>query len=253
MSYLRSFKPQTPSLRHRIDLVKTDFLKDQKHHKLFTIKSNFSGRNNSGQITIRHRSGFRKNQKLAIVDRLRSKIILAALLVGIFKQKANMCFFGLICYGNGAYSYIPLPHDVLLNTPILESSFLTKRAKLPSGSLEYFLSRHVTYRFFNICSITKKKSIYARAAGTFCTFIKKNIEKNILKIVLPSGQHKILTTDHYATVGRASNIFAYKLVPGKAGINRKNGIRPTVRGVAMNPIDHPNGGRTKTNQPEKNP
>ena len=253
MSYLQYFKPRTPSLRHKVGVIRVDFLKNQKHFSLLTPKSSFSGRNNSGRITVRHRSGSWKNKRLVIVDRLRLKIILAALLVGIFKQKSNMSFFGLIKYSNGAYSYIPLAHEVKLNTLIKESSFLTKRAKLPLGSLEYFLSRHVTHRFFNLCSLNKKRSIYARAAGTFCTFIKKNVEKNILKIILPSGQYKILTADYYATVGRASNIFAYKLVPGKAGSNRRGGIRPTVRGVAMNPIDHPNGGRTKTNQPEKNP
>lgn len=253
MFFLRKYKPRSPGVRHRIVGLQVDNLKKQKHFFFYKARYNCSGRNKSGQITIRHRSRVLHRKPLLWVDRLRSIIVLISVILGIFKQKPNMCFFGLIKYSSGIYSYIPLAHDVKISQFLSDSNFLSLNFILPLGVLCFFLETHVTYKFFNLCSYFSKKSIYSRAAGTFCLFILKNLERNILKIILPSQKVKYLTIDYYATVGRASNIYAYKFCIGKAGINRRLGKRPTVRGVAMNAVDHPNGGRTKAKKPERTP
>lgn len=253
MFFLRKYKPQTPGTRHRVNNIQFENLKKQKHFFFYKSRYSCAGRNQTGQITVRHKSAVLKRKPLLWVDRIRSEIILISIVLGIYKQKPNMCFFGLIRYSSGIYSYIPLAHDVKISQFLADSHFLSLNFELPLGVLCFFLENHVTYKFFNICSYFYKKSIYAKAAGTFCLFILKNIERNILKIVLPSEQVKFLTIDYFATVGRASNIYAFKFCHGKAGLNRKLGKRPTVRGVAMNAVDHPNGGRTKAKQPERTP
>jgi len=83
--------------------------------------------------------------------------------------------------------------------------------------------------------------------------MRKTQNKDLIFIKLPTSKLIILTEFCLVTLGKSSNKFHYKTVVGKAGLNRKKGIRPTVRGVAMNPVDHPHGGRTKTNSPEVTP
>lgn len=253
MFFLKKFKPRTPGTRNRISRVYFEFLKIQKHHFFMKKRYHQSGRNNTGRITTRHKSSYAKNKKIIWVDYLRIKFALISVVLGIFLQKYNMCFFGLVKYSSGGYCYIPLPENIIIGQFINESTYISKNFNLDLGSLCFFLSPHTTFKFFNICHIINKKSIYARSAGSFCIFISKNIERNILKIILPSKKFKKLTLDYFATTGRASNVYSYKIRLTKAGQNRYLGKRPTVRGVAMNAFDHPNGGRTKTNTPEKTP
>jgi len=94
---------------------------------------------------------------------------------------------------------------------------------------------------------------YSRSAGTFCKLVSVNLEKNYAKIILPTGNLKIISIYCLVSLGRSSNIFYKNQFFSKAGYKRNLGIRPSVRGVAMNPIDHPHGGRTKSNSPEVTP
>lgn len=220
MFFLRKYKPRSPGTRNRIVSLQFDYLKKQKFPFFLKLKHSCAGRNNSGRITIRHRSGGLTRKRLVLVDRIRLDLVLMALLLGVYKQKPNMCHYGLIRYSNGVYSYIPLAHTLKITTILPESNFLLKNFAIPTGVLCFFLEPHITYVFFNVCSLFPRKSIYARAAGTFCTFILRNVERNLLKIVLPSKKIKLLTINYFATVGRASNIYAYKFRTGKSGITR---------------------------------
>lgn len=253
MFFLRKYNPTSPGRRHRIVGLQFNFLKNQKFIFFLSKKYQHSGRNNLGLITVRHKGGGTNKQQFVFVDRIRLTYMLISVIVGIYKQKKNMCFFGLLRFSNGVYSYILLAHELKISWLLPESHFLVPIVDLPIGVLCFFLETNIKYIFFNICNRFSKKSLYARAAGSFCRFIYRNIERNFLRITLPSKKPKNITQSYIATVGRASNIFAYKFRTGKSGINRNLGIRPTVRGVAMNAVDHPNGGRTKTNKPEKNP
>jgi large subunit ribosomal protein L2 len=107
--------------------------------------------------------------------------------------------------------------------------------------------------FYNIWSFRIHKNIIARAAGTFCTFINSDEEKEFIWVKIPSGITKLFYSLTFVTLGQNSNKIRKYFVTGKAGDNVKIGFRPSVRGVAMNPVDHPHGGRTKTNSPEKTP
>jgi large subunit ribosomal protein L2 len=107
--------------------------------------------------------------------------------------------------------------------------------------------------FSNIVLTHKKKPIYSTSAGTYLNIFKKLEDTNIYIIKLPTGEHKYISGDSVVLIGRNSNFFNKYTYIGKAGININKGFKPNVRGVAMNPVDHPHGGRTKTNQPEMSP
>lgn len=107
--------------------------------------------------------------------------------------------------------------------------------------------------FFNLQINLLKGGQYCRAGGTYCKVISVNWSKNTARILLPTGLIKIISIFCSATLGRASNYEHNREFLVKAGFNRNKGKRPSVRGVAMNPVDHPHGGRTKTNSPELTP
>lgn len=107
--------------------------------------------------------------------------------------------------------------------------------------------------FYNLSINTSVGGQYARAAGTFCQIIEINRIKELVLIELPTKERRWLSWYTLATVGRVSNIFSKNQIWGKAGYFRNMNVRPTVRGVAMNPVDHPHGGRTKVNVPEVTP
>jgi large subunit ribosomal protein L2 len=110
-----------------------------------------------------------------------------------------------------------------------------------------------TQPFFNVELFKGTGGKYARAAGTFCKILAFNLDKDIIKISLPSGTTKIVSQYCFVTLGRVSNIQHQKEFFCKAGYYRNLGFKSKVRGVAMNPVDHPHGGRTKSNSPEVTP
>lgn len=109
------------------------------------------------------------------------------------------------------------------------------------------------YKISNITSLTKHKPTYATSSGTFCTKIPKKKKDKLMKIILPSKLVKFFKLNDFCFIGK-NDLANKKLIqPGKAGFNSNSGFKPSVRGVAMNPVDHPNGGRTKSPTPEKSP
>lgn len=116
--------------------------------------------------------------------------------------------------------------------------------------LKYFNNHTI---FFNFCLKNFKGSQYSRAAGTYCLMIQFNYEKKLALVQLPTKKTQWVSWYCIGILGRAGNIQKNKQFFTKAGFNRLNNIRPTTRGVAMNPVDHPHGGRSKTNSPEVTP
>lgn len=161
---------------------------------------------------------------------------------------------GLIKYANGAYSNVALTHGILPGYCIKSTNFRNSNFisyKLGDTVMLFYLTRrHV---FYNVFLFHKNKTIFAKAAGTFCTLLSNDKDKNYAKLKLPSGDYKVIFNQNFVTLGRNSNILQKSIVFGKAGDVIKNGFKSSVRGVAMNPVDHPHGGRTKTNSPEKTP
>lgn len=162
----------------------------------------------------------------------------------------------LIKYSNGAYSYILAPCNLDIGN-IVYSSWRPPKTSFPNlfmiGCNMIFRYSTYTSIFFNVEVNLKKGGQYARAAGTFCKVISLNLVKNTARIQLPTGVDKRISIYCTATIGQASNRLHYKEFYTTAGFFRNLGWRPSVRGVAMNPVDHPHGGRTKTSSPELTP
>lgn len=129
------------------------------------------------------------------------------------------------------------------------------RFSLPYKSGCNVILRYLNYKFifFNIEIDEPYGGKYCKAGGTYSKIISLNYDRNLVKVVLPTGSIKILSMFNMVTIGRASNNENFKQFFTKAGYMRKLNYRPNVRGVAMNPVDNPHGGRTKTNSPEVTP
>jgi large subunit ribosomal protein L2 len=188
------------------------------------------------------------------VDFSRKTLNKIAICISLTKEANRNSFLALIKYSNGAYSYILAPHGII-NGYILQT--LTNPLIFSS---DYKIGSHIFLKnipprsiFFNLELKRNCGGIYARSAGVYCILLSKDSDKNIAKIRLPSSKHILISLDCMATLGRSSNLYSNKQIIGKAGRNVLSGQRPSVRGVAMNPVDHPHGGRTKTNSPELTP
>lgn len=187
----------------------------------------------------------------------------SGILISFCKSTKLTSFAGLIKYVTGSYTYLLLPTntwvgDLILNTnlfniDLIKTCFIELGFKYFKTVITYIKNLNSSSLMFNLMLIYKKKGQYARAAGTFCKIINIDFFKELMLIQLPTSKRKWINWNSIAISGRVSNIFHKKEIFGKAGYNRSNNIRPTVRGVAMNPVDHPHGGRTKSNSPEVTP
>jgi large subunit ribosomal protein L2 len=177
-----------------------------------------------------------------------------AVCLNIKKLSYINCLIALIKYSNGVFSYILSSHG------FKPGDYTYTSINPPKFSLNYnsncvVLIKYLNYNsiFFNLGFKPGIGGKYAKSAGTFCRLISLNLEKSFAKIILPTNKLKIISIYCMASLGRASNIYYQNQFFSKAGFNRNLGFRPSVRGVAMNPVDHPHGGRTKTNSPEVTP
>lgn len=166
----------------------------------------------------------------------------------------NNNYIALIKYANGSLSFIFLPNGLLLGHFVNTQIYLYRLYK------SIILGRCIPLKFlkkfsliFNVSLRYKNSSSIATASGTFCRLIKHYSDLNLSKIKLPSGKKYIISSNCFVVLGRNSNLNKKKSVLGGAKFNVLNGKKPCVRGVAMNPVDHPHGGRTKTNSPEVSP
>ena len=199
---------------------------------------------------LRFRSGLSR-KKLFVVDNLKQwskQFYVVCNFVKNFKKK----FFALVRYTNGSYSYVCAVHG-------MQIGFLYKTYNVPIRYVSEMLpgiSLYIQYakRFFifsNVCFSRKERAVYATASGTYCKISHKIVEAGIVIFWLPTGTKKKLKYYSLVTMGRNMNLLKKFSRASKAGDSYVRGFKPKVRGVAMNPVDHPNGGRTKTNQPEK--
>lgn len=221
---------------------------------LMTGKVSNSGRNVTSVIVTRGRSSGVKSNYFSIdYSRIWTKKL--AVSINLLKYPKKSSFISLIKYSNGTFSYILAsstlkPGDLTLSTA-LPIMFLIKIGDVACNVLLKYVS--YTSLFFNIELLVGSGGKYARSAGTFCRLLSVNLNKDIIKISLPSGVVKIVSQYCMVTLGRSSNLLHSKQFLVKAGYYRNLGFKSKVRGVAMNPIDHPHGGRTKTNSPELTP
>jgi len=242
---LIKLKPITNSLRHQLNLKKSLLAKKNNILKnLKKGKKNGSGRSSlTGHITINHKGNGCK-QLYRIINMSNKKFL--AIVVAVFYDPNRTVFISLN-YNLKTKSFFQTlaNNNVLPGTLIFCSNNLNLELRLgcrnslnniPAGSL------------INSLSSTKKSLIkYIRSAGTFGQLIQKDIF--FCKIKLPSGKIVNVSKNAFATLGILSNLNSNLIKLGKAGRNRHKNIRPSVRGIAMNPVDHPHGGRTNGGKP----
>jgi len=190
-----------------------------------------------------------------MVDHKRTELKFMGVVLSVFKVLYRTSFLALIKYTNGSFSYIVAPHgmrvgQVINSFNVFNYNRSTKRLLSPGSVIVLQLLARYSI-FSNLSMNNSHRSQYARSAGTYCQLIEKFEDYGLALIKLPTGTNKIISLESYVVLGRNSNIMNKFSVFGKAGLRRRAGVKPIVRGVARNPVDHPNGGRTKTNKPEK--
>ena len=228
-------KPTSPGRRFVVRVVNPDLHKGAPHKALLAKKSKTGGRNNAGRITTRHRGGGHK-QHYRIVDFKRTKDGIPAKVERLEYDPNRTAHLALLLYADGSRAYIIAPKGVKAGdeiisgeaAPIKPGNTLPLR-NMPVGSLIH-------------CVELKpgKGAQMVRSAGGSCQLVAR--EGAYVTLRLRSGEMRKVLSECRATLGEVSNSEHNLRSLGKAGASRWRGIRPTVRGVAMNPVDHPHGG-----------
>jgi len=232
---IKKLSPTSPARRYQTYLTNEDLTTDKPHKPLLTSKKRTSGRNNLGKMTVRHRGGGHKRH-YRIVDFKRDKFGIPGKVATIEYDPNRSARIALINYVDGDKRYIIAPAGLQTGQTVVsgpESDILTGNA-LPIKNIPLGTQIH------NIELKPGKGGQMARSAGSFAQLVAKDGEKAQLR--LPSGEIRIVSVDCMATVGQVGNVEHENVSIGKAGRSRWLGKRPAVRGVAMNPVDHPHGG-----------
>ncbi len=202
-----------------------------------------SGRNNLGRlVSFRKGGGFKR--KLTILDWKRNILRIPALVQFIKYDSFRTAYIALLCYKTGFISHVLAPKMLKVGDEVVNTTL----------DFCYSLGDALPLRFISIGTLVHNVELYpgsggqcVRAAGGFAKVLKQDVYYTHLK--LPSGEERMFINSCKATIGVLSNERNHLKKFKKAGILRQLGVRPTVRGIAMNPVDHPNGGRTKGGTP----
>jgi large subunit ribosomal protein L2 len=232
---IRTVKPTSPARRYLTYVRYDEITKTEPEKRLVSPKKRTGGRNSYGRITMRHKGGGAKRM-LRDVDFRREKFGIPARVAAIEYDPNRSANLALLFYRDGEKRYIIAPHglkvgDMLMSGPqadILPGNALAIR-NIPVGTMIHNIELHVG-RGGQMC----------RSAGSQAQLLAKEGDYATLK--LPSGEMRLVSIACMATVGQVGNVDHENVSVGKAGRKRHRGIRPTVRGTVMNPVDHPMGG-----------
>ncbi len=213
-----------------------DITKTEPEKSLLRIKKQHGGRNNQGKITVRHQGGGAK-RFLREIDFKRNKFDIPGTVASIEYDPNRGARIALVNYADGEKRYIVSPVGLAVGTRILSSK---KAIEVTAGNAMPIEFIPVGVTVYNVELEPGQGGRIARGAGTGVAIM--GVEGKFAQIKLPSGEIRKISKDCLATVGQASNPDRIHLVIGKAGRQRHLGIRPTVKGKAMNPNDHPHGG-----------
>ena len=234
MAIIKS-KPTSPGQRHVVRVKQEDLHKGAPHRALLDKKHKTGGRNGAGRITTRHKGGGHK-QRYRVVDFKRDKLDMVAVVERIEYDPNRTANIALIKYTDGEYRYIIAPAGLKAgaeiqagdNVPISLGNCMILR-NMPMGSVVHCIEMKIG-----------KGAQMARSAGTSAQLVAR--EGDYATLRLRSGEMRKIHADCRAVLGEVSNSEHSLRKLGKAGAARWKGVRPTVRGVAMNPVDHPHGG-----------
>ncbi len=232
---IKKYKPKTPTLRFKTVTDFTALTKKPPEKSLLEPIMGTGGRNNKGRITMRRMGGGHK-RRFRRIDFKRDKHGVPASVAAIEYDPNRSAFISLLHYSDGEKRYILAPHGIKEGDTVVSGPDVDIH---PGNSLP--LEKIPTGLFVhNIELVRGRGGQMARSAGAYAQLMAK--EGNYVTLRLPSGEIRMVRKECYATVGQVSNIDHENISIGKAGRSRWLGRRPKVRGVAMNPIDHPLGG-----------
>lgn len=232
---LKTFKPRSEGLRHRVGSTFEEITEVKPVRSLTTAQRRKAGRNNKGRITVRHRGGGAK-RRYRIVDFRRDKLGIPARVEAIAYDPNRSANLALLKYVDGEKRYILAPAGLKVNDAVMSGTEAepTVGNALPLKQIPLGMFVH------NIEMVPGRGGQIARSAGNSCQVMARDGTYVTLK--MPSGELRLIHASCMATIGQVGNAEWSGIQLGKAGRKRWLGIRPTVRGVAMNPVDHPMGG-----------
>ena len=230
-----NYKPTSPGRRFMSVSTFEEITKKTPEKSLTVALKKSAGRNNAGRITVRHRGGGHK-RKYRIIDFLRKKTGIPAKVVSIEYDPNRSANIALLHYADGEKKYILAPLGLEVGQTVVSGP----EADIKPGNALPLANIPVGTIMHNIELKPGKGAQIVRAAGAGAQLMAK--EGDYAHVRLPSGEMRLININCYATIGQVGNLEHENIRIGKAGRSRWLGIRPTVRGVVMNPIDHPHGG-----------
>lgn len=228
-------KPRNSSLRFQTFLSSGDITKTEPEKSLVKGLRKKGGRNTYGRITVRHRGGGAA-RKYRSIDFKRDQRDVVGKIVAVEYDPNRNVRIGLVHYENGAKRYILMPEGLRVGDTIIAGVQIDPKVghALPLRNIP------VGFMIHNIEIIPGSGGKLVRGAGSSAQIMGR--DNNYVTLKMPSGEIRMINEECWATVGVLGNAEFKNIIIGKAGRTRHRGIRPTVRGMAMNPVDHPHGG-----------
>ncbi len=234
---IKTFRPLTPGLRHRVQVTNEEITENRSNPEksLTKGKSSRGGRASNGRISVRHQGGGHK-QKYRVIDFKRDKFGIPGTVSGIEYDPNRSSNIALVVYADGEKRYIISPKGLKVGQKIMSGP----TAALEVGNALPLENIPLGFTVHNVELTLGKGGQLARSAGA--NALLAGIEGDYIVLRLPSGELRMVFKKCIATIGTVGNEEHMNERVGKAGRNRWRGIRPTVRGTVMNPVDHPHGG-----------
>ena len=234
---LRTYKPTSPGLRHLVLVDRSGLWKGGPLKALTVGKRKSGGRGNQGRINAWRVGGGHK-QAYRLIDFKRVKHDMPATVERLEFDPNRTAFIALIKYADGTQNYILAPQRLSVGDSVISG----QKVDVKPGNAMPLANMPIGTIVHNVEMKIGKGGQMARAAGAYVQLVGRDSGNAILR--MSSGETRMVHANCMATIGAVSNPDHSNEVMGKAGRNRWKGVKPSVRGIAMNPVDHPNGGRT---------
>jgi len=232
---VKVYKPITPGQRNKTGYTFEEITKDKPERSLVIIQKRHAGRNSYGRVTVRHQGGGNKRY-IRMVDFKRNKQGIPAKVAAIEYDPNRTARIALLFYVDGEKAYILAPLGLKVGDTVMSGS----TAEIRPGNSLPISNIPVGTMVHNIEIKEGRGGQLVRSAGTAAQLLAK--EGDFAQIRMPSGEVRLIRQSCYATIGQVGNLDHSNIKLGKAGRKRHMGVRPTVRGTAMSPRDHPHGG-----------
>jgi large subunit ribosomal protein L2 len=234
---LKTYNPVTPTQRHLITTTREELWRGKPVKFLTEGKQSSGGRNNTGRTTSRFRGGGHK-QSYRLIDFKRRKFDIIGKVERLEYDPNRTAYIALIKYTDGELAYILAPQRLQAGDEVVAG----ERVDVKPGNAMPIKNMPIGTIIHNIEIKPGKGGQMVRSAGTFAQLVGR--DQGMAQIRMTSGEMRLINADCMATIGAVSNADEKNIVIAKAGRSRWLGKRPHVRGIAMNPVDHPHGGRT---------